>query len=133
MTQKEKAHILAWRRENVPIKGICWLTGFAKSRVMALLALAHSLFANVIFPCKTIFWLATQEYQIDRQPVERNYQEPMSHGCRSKGKPCSSAERCIHSLPVVLPSDRMYEETKGCFHQEVCFLDHIRLAEGNVV
>ena len=40
---EEKARILAWRYENIPIKEICHRTGQAKSSIMALLAAARYL------------------------------------------------------------------------------------------
>ena len=47
-TGEEKARIIAWRQETVPIKTICERTGRAKSTFMKVLFLASGLAYNVV-------------------------------------------------------------------------------------
>ena len=48
ISDEEKAQILAWRQENVPIKVICERSGRGKGTVMRILAAAKEL------PCNTV-------------------------------------------------------------------------------
>ena len=47
-TVEEKAQIIAWRQENVPIQTKCECTGRAKSTIMKVLSLASGLAYNFV-------------------------------------------------------------------------------------
>ena len=47
-SSEEKARILAWRQEKVPIKEICARSGRAKSTIMKLLASSKGLPVNTV-------------------------------------------------------------------------------------
>ena len=47
-TGEEKARIIAWRQDNVPIKSIFECTGRAKSTIMKVLSLASGLAYTVV-------------------------------------------------------------------------------------
>jgi hypothetical protein len=47
-SDEEKARILAWMQEYVPIKIICECTGIAKSTILKLIAIARRLPPNVV-------------------------------------------------------------------------------------
>ena len=47
-TGEEKARIIAWMQENIPIKTICKRTGRAKSTIMKVLSWASGLAYNVV-------------------------------------------------------------------------------------
>ena len=47
-SDEEKARILAWRQENVPIKVICERSGRGKATVMTILAAAKELPCNMV-------------------------------------------------------------------------------------
>ena len=47
-TGMEKARIIAWRQDNVPIRTICERTGRATSIIMKVISLASGLACNVV-------------------------------------------------------------------------------------